>query len=337
VNSGRTALSTFCSPRFQVAVLVLLLATVPDTWAQNPAVNAANDRSTTSARGDEQSPSAISRSEPARKLSIGPDDELDVSVYGVPELSQHVRVDTSGDAYLLLIGPVHVEGLSSAEAQAVIEKQLVEGRFVKNPHVNVYVKEFTGQSVSVVGEVNKPGNYPALSTRRLYDAFQQAGGLTPTAGKVTITHPGQLNNPTIVTLSNDPIKSAQANVEIMPGDAVTVSKAPIVYVMGDVNKPGGYVLGNDSNVKDFEGLTVLRVLALASGPVHGAALNKSRIIRRSANGIQEVPIRLKQIMAGKAPDPPLEAEDILYIPGKWSSAYATGVLTTLTAAAIYRF
>ena len=61
----------------------------------------------------------------------------------------------------------------------------------------------------------------------------------------------------------------------MPGDAITVSKAPIVYVMGEVNKPGGYVLDDDSNVKGFRGLTVMRVIALASGPVHGAALNRS--------------------------------------------------------------
>jgi len=102
-----------------------------------------------------------------------------------------------------------------------------------NPHVTVYVKEFTSQFVSVVGEVNKPGNYPALSTRRLYDAFQEAGGLTPTAGKVTITQSGQGENPTVLTLSIDPAKAAQANVEVMPGDAITVSKAPIVYVLGD--------------------------------------------------------------------------------------------------------
>ena len=78
-------------------------------------------------------------------------------------------------------------------------------------------------------------------------------------------------------------------------------------------------------------------LALASGPVQGAALNKSRVIRRTANGIQELPIPLKKIMAGKAPDPPLVAEDILYIPGKWNSPYLTAVLTTLTTAAIYHY
>src|SRR5439155_642240 len=90
--------------------------------------------------------------------------------------------------------------------------------------VSVFLKEFTNQSVSVVGEVNKPGSYPALTTRRLYDAFQQAGGLTPTAGKVSIAHPGQLQNATVITLSNDPTKSAQANVEVIPGGR---SNAPL--------------------------------------------------------------------------------------------------------------
>jgi len=317
-------------------MLVLLLVAVPGTWAQNPADNGADDWSTTSARPNEQSSSAISRSERAGRLSIGPDDELDVSVYGVPELSQHVRVDNSGNAYLVLIGEVHLEGLSSEEAQEVIEKRLFEGRFLKNPHVTVYVKDFTSETVSVVGEVNKPGNYPALSTRRLYDAFQEAGGLTPAAGTVTLSHTGQLNSPTIITLSNDPAKFAQANVQIMPGDAVIVSKAPIVYVLGEVNKPGGYVLAIDLDVKEPQELTVLRVLAMAAGPVHGAALNRSRIIRRTPNGIQELPIRLKKIMAGKAQDPPLKAEDILYIPGSRSSAYLGTVLATLTGVAIYR-
>lgn len=333
MNSSKPLLPTFRFPLFQAVVLLVTL--VPSARAQSPAVNLADDRGTVSPRTGDQ-PSGRTTNEESRKLSIGPGDELDISVYGVPELSQHVRVDTSGDIHLLLIGPTHVEGLSSEEAQAVIEKQLVEGRFVKNPQVTVFLKEFTNQSVSVVGEVNKPGSYPALTTRRLYDAFQQAGGLTPTAGRVSITHPGQLDSPSVISLSSDPSKSAQANVEIMPGDAITVSKAPVVFVLGEVTKPGGYVLGDDSNVEDSR-LTVMRVMALASGPVRGAALNRSRIIRRTPKGLQELPVRLKEIMAGKAPDPPLQAEDILYIPGGRNSGYLNSVLTMATGAAIYRF
>jgi polysaccharide export outer membrane protein len=317
---------------------VLLMALVPTGWAQNATVNVGGDRGTTSTHPEEQSLSVVSRGDQSRKLSIGPGDELDVSVYGVPDLSQHARVDVSGDIHLLFIGATRVAGLSCEEAQAAIEKQLIAGRFIKNPRVTVFLKEFTNQSVSVGGEVNKPGSYPALTTRRLYDAFQQAGGLTSTAGKVSITHPGQLDNPTVIALSNDPVKSAQANVEIMPGDAITVSKASIVYVIGEVNKPGGYVLTDDSHSDgSLRGLTVMQVIAFASGPVRGAALNRSRIIRRTTNGVQEVPVRLKQIMAGKAPDPPLQAEDILYVPSGRSNAALNTIFGTLTSAAIYRF
>ena len=113
----------------------------------------------------------------------------------------------------------------------------------------------------------------------------------------------------------------------MPGDAISVSKAPIVYVMGEVNKPGGYVLDDSSNSENSsQRLTVMRVIALASGPGQGASLNKSRIIRRTANGMQELPIPLKQIMAGKAPDPPLQAEDIVYVPGRKSYPLLSTVL-----------
>jgi polysaccharide export outer membrane protein len=333
VNSSGPFLPTLSFPFFQAVVLLLILS--PSSQAQSPAIDLDNDRSSVAARPGDQ-PSARPSNEQSRKLSIGPGDELDISVYGVPELSQHVRVDTSGDIHLLLVGPTHVEGLSSEEARGVIEKRLVEGKFVKNPQVTVFLKEFTNQSVSVVGEVNKPGNYPALTTRRLYDAFQQAGGLTPTAGTVSITHPGQMESSTVISLSTDPVKSAQANVEIMPGDAITVSKAPVVFVLGEVTKPGGYVLGSDSNLEDSR-LTVMRVVALASGPIHGAALNKSKIIRRTPQGLEELPVRLKEIMAGKTPDPPLQAEDILYIPGGRSSAYLNSILTMATGAAIYRF
>jgi polysaccharide biosynthesis/export protein len=332
VNAEKPTLPT--SRLSLVQTIFLLLTLLSSALAQDRAVNVA-ERGTMSTGAGERGSTRPTRDQ-SGKLRIGPGDELDVSVYGVQELSQHVRVDTSGDVHLLLIGPTHVEGLSSEEAQAVIEKQLVEGRFVKNPQVTVFLKEFTNQSVSVVGEVSKPGSYPALTTRRLYDAFQQAGGLTPTAGKVSITHPGQLDNPTVITLSSDPIESAKANVELVPGDAITVSRAPIVYVLGEVSKPGGYVLDNYLNV-DGSRLTVMRVMALAAGPGHGAALNKSRIIRRTQNGLVEVPIRLKQIMAGKAPDPTLQAEDILFIPGGRNSNYLSSVLGTLTSAAIYRF
>ena len=123
MNSGKLPFPTSRFPLFQAVLLALAL--VLSAWAQNPTVNVADDRGTTSELPGEQLPANLTNAQ-SRKLSIGPGDELDVSVYGVPELSQHVRVDTSGGVHLLLLGSTHVEGLSSEEAQAVIEKELVE-------------------------------------------------------------------------------------------------------------------------------------------------------------------------------------------------------------------
>jgi polysaccharide export outer membrane protein len=318
---------------------VLLFFLLQGGFAQTPSVGptgSAKAPTAGSSGADAQNSLSDSKNHDSHKLSIGPGDELEVSVYGVPELSQHVRVSSAGDIDLALVGAVHVAGLASDEAEALVEQRLVDGSFVTKPHVTIYVKEYTTQAVSVAGEVNKPGAYPALGTRRLYDAFMQAGGLTQTAGRtVTIAHAGQAS-PNVVSLSSDPAKSAQANIEILPGDTIFVSKAPIVYVIGEVTKPGGYVLpdAKDGDVASPE-LTVMRLIALASGPIHGAALNQSKIIRRSANGIQELPISLKKIMAGKSPDLPLQAEDILYIPAGRGSPTGT-ILGLLASAAIYR-
>ena len=125
---------------------------------------------------------------------------------------------------------------------------------------------------------------------------------------------------------------AQSNVEIQPGDTVVVPGAPIVYVLGEVNKPGGYVLGSGG------GVTVLRVVAAAGGPTRGASLGGAKMLRRTPNGLQEVPIPLKKILSAKAPDVPLEPDDIIFVPNsKMKEILNGGVLaTTLGTAALYR-
>src|SRR5437016_1801641 len=118
----------------------------------------------------------------ARTLRLGAGDEVDISVYNVPELTQHTRITGTGEVYLPLIGYVRVAGMTVEEAQAAIEKQLASGNYLKNPHVSVYVKEFSSETISIAGEVNKPGAYPAIQAHRLLDVIQAAGGLSPKAG-----------------------------------------------------------------------------------------------------------------------------------------------------------
>jgi polysaccharide export outer membrane protein len=268
------------------------------------------------------------------RIRIGAGDLIVVSIYGVPDFNQEARVNEAGDVSLPLIGSVRIGGATVEEAQDVIAKSLVEGGYFRAPHVTLAIKDFASQGVSVLGEVTRPGVYPVIGKRRLFDLVSEAGGFTPKAGKlVTITHRDEPNSPNKIMLSDDPAKSIESNVEIDPGDTIAVSKAGIVYVVGDVQRPGGFVMENN------EHMTVLEAVALAQGANRTAALNAARILRRTPNGPTEVKIPLKQIMAAKASDMELKPEDILFIPGSAAKgALARGVESVFqvaTGAAIY--
>src|SRR5437588_2183634 len=123
---------------------------------------------------------------PGVQISSG--DLLDVSVYGVPDLTQRVRVSNGGDAYFPLLGSVHLDGLTIEGAQSAVEKKLVDGGIMKFPHVTIFVAEYAS-GVSMLGLVQKPGIYPVLGSRRLYDMISAAGGLAAGAGQVVVvTH-----------------------------------------------------------------------------------------------------------------------------------------------------
>ena len=242
-------------------------------------------------------------------LLIGEGNLLDVTVYGVAELTQQVRVNERGAIYLPLIGYIPVAGLTGEEAQAAIEKQLVDGGFLKNPHVSVLIKEYTTQGISVAGEVTKPGIYPVHGARRLFDMIAAAGGLTDKAGRrVAMTHRHSPQKVEVVVLSKNPTELPESNVPVYPGDTIVVSRAGVVYVVGEVGRPSGIVMQQN------EGMTVLQAIAMAEGTKSTAALDAAKLIRRTGEEPQEFPIPLKQILAGKSPDLPLQADDIVFVP-----------------------
>jgi len=264
-------------------------------------------------------------------LVLGPGDEVEVTVYGAPDLSGHSRVSADGSISMPLIGYVRVAGLSSSEAEGAIEAKLRQNNVVNDPQVSVYVKEYSSSGISVTGEVAKPGFYSALGPHRLFDVLQAAGGPTDkAANKVLITHRGQ-EDATTLYLSKDSAEIAASNVDLQPGDTVVVPKAGIVYVLGEVTRPGGYVLNSTG------GITVLQVVAAAGGTTHVASAGKTRLLRRSENGFQEQGIDLKKLLRGKAHDVSVRDQDILFIP---SSAVKTALnagalVATVGSAAIY--
>jgi polysaccharide biosynthesis/export protein len=240
------------------------------------------------------------------RLSAG--DLLEVGVYNVPELSTKARVGSSGDVYLPLIDYVHVSDLTVEEAQALIEKKLEDGGFVRSAHVTVFVDESAAQGVTILGEVAKPGIYPALGDRKLYDLISAAGGFTPSAGrKVSIIRQRNPSAPITVNLPRNLADALEDNIDIMPGDTITVPRAPIIYVVGDVGRPAGLLVDNGT-------LTVLQALALAGGTNHTAKIGSVRIIRKGPDGMVETKVPLKKMLEAKAPDITLQADDILFVP-----------------------
>src|SRR5882762_6082988 len=279
-------------------------------------------------------PDAVSSAGPARELMIGAGDLLEVSLYGMPDFKTDVRVSSGGEISLPMLGTVGVRGLSVEQAATLIERNLTQKGIFNDPHITVFVKEYATQGISVLGEVQKPGIYPLLGQRKLYDAISAAGGTSLKAGRyVMVTRRDDPQHPLQVPLLTG-ADSMKNNVTVEPGDTIMVSKAGVVYVVGDVHQPGGFVMENGNDI------TVLKAIALAQGTNTNASLNAARLIRKTPEGSKDVPLPLKQILAAKAPDPQLQPDDVVFVPSSAGKSAAKrgaeAILQMATGIAIWR-
>ena len=132
---------------------------------------------------------------------------------------------------------------------------------------------------------------------------------------MTIERRGDPGQKIEIQLSPNLAEDTENNVDVFPGDTIIVSRAGIVYVVGDVQRPAGFLIEDTT-------LSVLKALALAGGSTRTSALSKTRILRQTPNGVQEIPINLKKVLYAKAPDMALVKGDILFIPGSAAKAAA---------------
>ncbi len=284
---------------------MMLVAQVPAATQATPTQEPAMQQSSS------QDPSTMPMApDQAPSILIGPGDLLNVVVFETPELSTAVRVNQDGDANLPVLGPVHVAGLNSQQAAVAIADAYREQGLLLNPHITVSETEFASQGASVLGEVRSPGVYPTLGTRRLLDMLSLAGGISTTAGRlVSIVHRGDPQHPVQIALQPTPASlHAQVNPVIVPGDTVIVAKAGVVYIIGDVSRPGGILVDNN------ERLSLIEALALAGGMNKTAALSQTKLIRKLPAGREEVDLDLKHVLYGKQADVLMSDGDILYVP-----------------------
>jgi polysaccharide export outer membrane protein len=278
---------------------------------------------------------------------IGANDLISVSVYDAPELTRTVRVSADGFIRLpMLKQRVKVQGLMPAQVETAIGKALQDEQIIVDPFVTINVAEYNSRPISVAGAVKQPLTFQATFPVTLLEAITRAGGLAPEAGAeilVTRTQPGPdgaMSNLTQRILVKGLIDAADPalNVVLTGGEEVRVPESGKVYIIGNVKTPGAYPVGDGTES------TVLKMLALSQG-LTSYASKEAYIYRREGNGNKnEIPIPLKLIMERKAPDTPLLANDILYVPENKTSRMTWGALEkvllvggVIGAAAIYAF
>lgn len=263
----------------------------------------------------------------AESLLIGPGDLLRISVLRESELDQRVRVLDSGEITLALAGNIPVQGLTPAEAAARIATKYRDGKFLLHPEVSVFVEEYATETVTILGQVAHPGTFRLAAPRTLIDALSLAGGLSEYADRHIVIERGGKDGQRIhAFLPNRADDALNADVLVRPGDIVVVPKAGIVYVLGDVARPGGYVMQNDSQ------LTVLQAIALAAGTSKTASEKRVRLVRNVDGLSQSIDLPLRDMERGRQPDVPLQANDIIYVPFSLGKNLSLG-LANITAAA----
>lgn len=267
-------------------------------------------------------------------LLIGPGDLLHVQVYDTPEMEQRARVTDAGTIPFSFLGSVSVSGMTPEQAAGQIQHRLVAAGVMLHPQVTVRVDAYTTQNVSVMGQVQKPGVYEIDTARKVVEVLALAGGLTDLADRhITIQRFGPAKLKVEYYYSNAALTALSDDPTVYPGDTVIVPKAAVVYVLGDVSKPGGYPINTNNS-----SMTVLQAIALAGYANHTAAVGKSKLVRETATGVQEIDLEVSAIQKGKKPDVALLPDDVVYIPFSFMrniGINGQAILASATSAAIY--
>jgi len=255
-------------------------------------------------------PVATTQSTTPMPAPISPGDFLEISEYHTQGFHSEVRVSAAGTVTLPMVNEVQVGGMDEQAAAHAIEATLVAKGMLLHPQVQVLVMSYAGQDVSVLGEVTRPGVYPYTLHHRLLDLISAASGTASSAGRlVNVYHRNDPKTPHPVVLDPSGTDTgADHNPELSPGDTVQVSRAGLVYVVGDVVRPGGFA------VDPVQGLTVVQALSLAWGPSQNAATGKAMLIREQNGGRIMTTLNLKRMLHGQEPDQPVHDRDILYVP-----------------------
>jgi polysaccharide biosynthesis/export protein len=282
-----------------------------------------------------QSGHPIAAIDDVTKIRLTPGSSVSLHVFEEPDLDGNYRLDANGFIFLPLAGQIDLRSMTLHEAEVAVGEQLTKTQVLNSPHVVANLDEYSAQYISVIGEVNSPGRQTVMGPRKLIDVIAMSGGQTALAGNEIVVHRLGQAPETTETIHygkdvNDPVA---LNSDINPGDTVLVKRAGIVYVLGAVTHPGGYVM------QEAGELNVDQAIALASGAAPEAKTADVRVLRRHADGTtSEFVVNYKKVNSGTQQPVQLQAEDIVYVPPssiKEVLLHGTQILASAAGAVIY--
>jgi polysaccharide biosynthesis/export protein len=288
----------------------------PSNPAGNTPLEPIFPQSTTpsSAAPTARSSAAVSPNGPASSSGLGygpirPGDIVEVQIFDAPEYSVRMPVSPAGQIAIPYAGLFHIEGMTSIEAAQAIARLFERNQILRDPRVIVTTQQF-GYSVTVMGEVKSPGIYNLAGKKRLIDLLTEAGGVTNSAGHVIeIFAPGSMKNPTTVLWDPTLRENDNAELEIKTGETILVSRCGVVYVGGNVGRPGAFPLCESNHT------TLSEVIALAQGTKPNSYSQKTLLLRNSGSGTRVIQkVKLEDVLRGKSVDITMQPDDILFVP-----------------------
>ena len=284
---------------------------------------------------------------------LGADDLISVRILQAPDLADKpIRIDLNGFIDLPFVGRVRAAGATVEGLRTELESKF--SAIIREPQISVNIEEFRSQPVSVIGAVITPGVHQIRGHKSLVEVLALAGGLRQDAGNsLMLTRRKEWGAIPLVSATSDPTgnfsvatielktlmeaKDPAVNILVQPDDVISVPKAEMVYVIGEVPRTGGFVLN------ERKSMSLLEALSLAGGVNHGTSSpENSKILRLTPDSETraEIAVNLKQVLQGKGEDIQLRPGDILFIPGSAAKRAAIRALEAViqagTGLAVYR-
>jgi polysaccharide export outer membrane protein len=271
----------------------------------------------------------------AEETRIYANDLLFIQVFDVDQMTREYRVSATGTLlFPLLPEPVRAAGLTPQELAEVISQKCIEAGVLSHPQISVTVRESKVHAVAIMGAVRTPQIYPVFGQITLLDLLTQAGGVADDAGSTVTIRRGEVSRRVLASEAGDAVEAGTSppvpptvtinlrqlletgdpslNIDVYPGDRVWVQRSGVVYVLGAVNRPGGYLLTSAR-----ENMTVLKAIALAGDLRSTAKAKKALILRPNSSapgGRDEIPVDIHAMLRGHGPDKPLQSNDFLFVP-----------------------